>query len=56
MDKTFVKFGVTETEKQKFHQHKSPFLINSLDINKIVVCNNVKKVLNVLLVKKMLTK
>ena len=36
-----IKFGNTETEKYKFHQHKGPISINSIDINKIVVSKNV---------------
>ena len=36
-----IRFGNTETEKHKFHQHKSHILINSIDINKIVVFNKV---------------
>ena len=35
------KFDDTEIEKYKFHQHKSPILINNIDINKIVVSNKV---------------
>ena len=41
MDKTIIKFGDTEIEKQKFHQHKKPILIKNIDINKIVVSNKV---------------
>ena len=37
MDK---KFGDTEIEEYKFHQHKSPILINDIDINKIAVSSN----------------
>ena len=36
-----IKFGDTEIEKQKFHQHKSSILIYDVDINKIVVPINV---------------
>ena len=36
-----IKFGNTEIEKYKFHQHKGPISINSIDINKIVVSKNV---------------
>ena len=39
MDKTIIKFGDIEIKKQKFHQHKSPILINNIDINKTVVSN-----------------
>ena len=31
----------TEIEKYKLHQHKSPILMESIDINKIVVSNKV---------------
>ena len=41
MDKKFIKFGDTEIEKHKFHQHKSPILRNHIYINKIVVSNKV---------------
>ena len=46
----------TEIEKYKFHQHKSPILIDDIDINKIVVPNKVKRALNILLARKMLKK
>ena len=36
IEKTIVKIGDTEIEKQKFH---SPISINDIDINKIVVSN-----------------
>ena len=54
-----IKFTDFETEKQKFHQHKEPISIKNIDIGKITVSNKVpsiKKVLNILLVKKMLKK
>ena len=41
MEKTIIKFGDIEIEKLKFHQHKSPILINNIDINKILVSNKV---------------
>ena len=41
MEKTIIKSGDIEIEKQKFHQHKRPILINNIDINKIVVSNKV---------------
>ena len=41
MDEKIIKFGDTEIEKYKFHQHKNPILINNIDINKIVVSNKV---------------
>ena len=31
-----AKFHDTEIEKYKFHQNKSPILINDIDVNKIV--------------------
>ena len=34
-----MNFDDTETEEYKFHQYKSPILINDIDINKIVVSN-----------------
>ena len=46
-------------EEYKFHQHKSPISINNIHINKIVVLLSfllVNKVLNILLVTKMLKK
>ena len=36
-----LKFDDTEIEKHKFPQHKSPFLIDNIDTNKIVVSNKV---------------
>ena len=41
MDKKNIKFGDTEIEKYKFHQHKAPISINKIDFNKIVVSNKV---------------
>ena len=41
MEKTIIKSDDIEMEKQKFHQHKRPILINNIDINKIVVSNKV---------------
>ena len=39
IDKAYIKmnkkFTDTEIEKNKFHQHKGPILINNIDINKI---------------------
>ena len=42
MDKKSIKFDDTEFSKYKFNQHKSPILINKIDINKIVVSNQVR--------------
>ena len=39
MDKKIIKFGDTDIEEYKFHQHESSILINNIDINKIVVSN-----------------
>ena len=36
MGETVIKFGDTEIEKRNFHQHKSPILIENIDINKII--------------------
>ena len=41
MEKTIIKFGDTEIEKQKFHQNRRPISIENIDINEIVVCNKV---------------
>ena len=41
MEKTFIKFGDIEIEKQKFFQHKSPIVMNNINVNKILVCNKV---------------
>ena len=37
--KNNIKFGDIEREKQKFHQHKKPVSIETIDINKVVVSN-----------------
>ena len=37
MDKKIIKFDGNEIEEYKFHQHRSPILINDIDINNIVV-------------------
>ena len=39
MDKRIIKFADTKIEGYKFHQNKSPILINDRDINRIVVSN-----------------
>ena len=52
MDKEIITLGHIKVEKHKFHQCKSPILINNEDISKIVVSNSVlfgKKGLNILL-------
>ena len=41
MDKKIIKFGDTEIEKHKFHQHKNPILITNIDINEIATFNKV---------------
>ena len=37
-----MKSDDTEIEKHKFHQHKSTFSIDNININKIVVHNKVR--------------
>ena len=59
MDKKIIKFDDTEIEEYKFHQNKSHISINSIYINKTLVSKSfilVKKILNTLLVIKMLRK
>ena len=59
MDKNIVKFEETEIEEFKFHQYKSPILINDIDINEIIVSNEFpfdNKILNILLVTKITKK
>ena len=59
MEKTVIKIGDIEIEKQKFRKHKRSISIKEIDINKIVVSNRsllVKKDLNILLITKMLKK
>ena len=34
MDKKIAKFGDTEIEKHKFHEHKNAILINNINIKK----------------------
>ena len=41
MEKTIIKLGDTEIEKQKFYQHKRPISIQNIDINNIVVPSKV---------------
>ena len=41
MDKKIKQFDETEIEKYKFYQHKSPFLIDNIDFNTIVVSNEI---------------
>ena len=41
MDKTNIKFGDIEIEKQKFYQNKRPIAIKNIDVNKIVLSNKV---------------
>ena len=50
MEKTIIKPGDIEIQKQTFHQHKGPISIKNVDIDKIVVSDKgsyVKKVLNI---------
>ena len=39
MEKTIIRFGDIEIEKQKFHQHKRPISIKIVGIHKVVVYN-----------------
>ena len=39
MEKTIIKFGDVEIEKQRFQQHKRLISIKTKDINKILVSN-----------------
>ena len=41
MDKKIVKFGDTEIEKHKFHEHKNAILINNINIKKKIVSNKI---------------
>ena len=41
IEKTIIKFGDIEIEKQKIYQHKRPISIKNIDINKIVVSDEV---------------
>ena len=41
MEKTIIKFGDIEIQKQKVHQHKGSISIKNIDINKTVVSNKV---------------
>ena len=41
IEKTIIKFGYIEIQKQKFHQHEGPISIKNVDIDKIVVLNKV---------------
>ena len=41
MGKKIIKFGNTEIEKQKFHQHKGLILTSNIDINKLILSNKV---------------
>ena len=46
MDKRIIKFNDTEVEKHKFPQYEKPILIDSIDVNKIVVSNKISFVRN----------
>ena len=41
MNKKIIKFDDTQIEKYKFQQYKSPFLMNNIDVNKIVLSNKI---------------
>ena len=43
--KRILKFGNSETEKKRFHQHEKPIAIKSVDINKILASNKARSVL-----------
>ena len=36
MEKSILKFGDIEIEKQKFHQHKRPISTKNININKMI--------------------
>ena len=40
-EKTIIRFGDIEIEKQKFHQRKKPFSTKNIDTNKIVASKKV---------------
>ena len=57
MGKPFIKSGLTEIEKHKFHQHETLVLTENIDIDKIVGSNKVcfgKTSFNILLLTKMI--
>ena len=37
MDEKIIEIDDTEIEEQELHQYKSPFSINNIDINEIVI-------------------
>ena len=41
MNKKIMKFDDTQIEKYKFQQYKSPFLMDNIDVNKIVLSNKI---------------
>ena len=41
MNKKIIRFGKSEIEKHKFHQHKISILINDTNIDKILISNKV---------------
>ena len=41
MEKTVIKSGDIEIQKEKFHQNEGPILIKNVDTDKIVVSNKV---------------
>ena len=59
MEKTIIKFGGIETQKQKFHQYKGPILIKIQMLMKqqnLIRSLLVKKYLNIFLATKMIKK
>ena len=41
MNKKIIKFDDTQIEKYNFQQYKSPFLMDNIDVNKIVLSNKI---------------
>ena len=41
MENKIIKFNDNEIKKYRFHQHKSPILMDNIDINKSVVSNKI---------------
>ena len=53
IEKTVIKLGDIEIQKQKFHQHKRPISIKNIDINKKSTdINEIKYLIRSLLVKR----
>ena len=41
MNKKIIKFDDTQIEKYKLQQYKSPFSMDNIDVNKIVLSNKI---------------